>query len=170
MTSAEKFDKVLNSFYNKENQNTYSLDIGGVHGATNQGLNANTGFISVSEITACVLELRSKGFLMDNDLGILNNRKFFISPNGIELILNGGYNSYLNKLAEKEKLEDRILKATDQSFKLNRWQFLITGILAIGTIVALIIQFLMYRSDIEKNRLEIEKLKIELNQLTPPHN
>jgi hypothetical protein len=170
MTATQKFDIVLNCFYNQENQNTYSLTIPQVYSSANEGLDNTTGLISYSEITAYVLELRIKGFLTDNNHIVLESRTFFITPNGSELILNGGYNSYLKKQAEKEKLEDSILKATHNSFKLNKLQFLITVILAVGTLAALIIQFLMYRSDIEKNGLEIEKLKNEINQFTPPHN
>jgi len=109
-------------------------------------------------------ELESMGLVTHNGR-TFDQRTYYITQIGIDTLKEGGITAYHKMQKEKALLENKILHATVNSHQLNKIQMWITIILATGTIIALILQLCAYQSDKAKNDLEIEKLKIELNEL-----
>ncbi|MOA57496.1 hypothetical protein D3C78_1816890 [compost metagenome] len=87
---------------------------------------------------------------------------FFITSKGYFYIKHGGVRKFYEELELKEKLETKILEQTNQSFKLNRYQFWVTLILAIGTALGLFIQWRTFELEKVKTELEIKELRSKL--------
>ena len=109
-------------------------------------------------------ELKTLGLL--ESFKFQNNTDIYgITSKGMNVLKNEGISRFLKEIHDKEKLELKILKATDQSHILNRFQLVITIILAAGAIISLGLQYSTYCKESEKTKLEIQKLKIELSTL-----
>lgn len=94
---------------------------------------------------------------------------YIINPKGLELLQEGKSTADVhNQFKNRDNLGDKILQQTNQSFKLNTIQFIITAILALGTIGSLIIQWRTFEMEKVKTDLEIRDLKIRLDSLQRP--
>ncbi|EFK57340.1 hypothetical protein U0038_17585 [Sphingobacterium spiritivorum] len=96
---------------------------------------------------------------------------YIINPKGLDLLNNEKstldvHQEYINK----EILEGAILKQTNQSFKLNNIQFIITAILTLGTLGSLIIQWKTFEMEKDKTKLEIRDLQYRLDSIQKPNN
>ena len=127
---------------------------------SNSTIKENVG----NQIPSILLELKSYGLLESNSHVVLENRLFYITGKGLDVIRNGGIKEYFTKIATKEKLENKILKATSNSFSLNKLQLAITIILAIGTFFSILIQYYSYAQEKEKLKTEIRVLKNQLER------
>lgn len=108
--------------------------------------------------------LEEEGLLLHDGQEPISSRYYSLSQRGIHALKTGGTYAYFKKIEEKSELEAKVLKATAESHWLNKVQLWVTIILALGTLLGLLFQYLSYQRENEKNRLEIEKLKIELNK------
>jgi hypothetical protein len=84
------------------------------------------------------------------------------------VVLFDGIEIFFKDIAAKEELELKILKQTNQSYKLNTIQFIITAILALGTIGSLLIQWRTFEMEKVKTELEIRDLKSKLDSVQKP--
>lgn len=80
-------------------------------------------------VSSILLELKAFG-LLDSDFHVvLDQRMFFITSKGYFYIKHGGVRKFYEELELNEKLETKILEQTNQSFKLNRYQFWVMDIM-----------------------------------------
>lgn len=99
-----------------------------------------------------------------------DSHKYIINPKGLDLLNNGrSTRDTHSDFKRREILEDKILRQTNQSFKLNNIQFMITAILAIGTIGSLFIQWRTFEIEKIKSELEIRDLKSRLDSIQNPN-
>lgn len=109
-------------------------------------------------------DLYEMGLVTHNGHVSYDSRIYFITNKGLQVLKDGGVSIYFKKIEEKSELEAKVLRATAESHWLNKVQLWVTIILALGTLLGLLFQYLSYQRENEKIRLEIEKLKIELNK------
>lgn len=150
---------VLESFYDPYKHITLKHNISSIR---KRFTSENPATLHVQSI---VLELKNYGLLESDSHVVLENRIFFITSKGLNILLNGGAKKYFDDLEKKEKLEFKLLQASTNSHLLNKIQLFITIILAFGTIVGLIFQYHSLKSQNEVNKLEILKLKYEVSKL-----
>ena len=92
----------------------------------------------LTNVSGIILELYNLGILTSDSHVVLDTRTFYITPKGVSILkLRGGIKKFYKDQAAKESLELEILKQTNQSYKLNTIQFIITTILALGTLGSL---------------------------------
>lgn len=98
-----------------------------------------------------------------------NSHKYIINPKGLEVISSGvSTRDIHDNFKKRGNLEDKILQQTNHSFKLNTIQFIITAILAIGTIGSLVIQWRTFEMEKVKTELEIRDLKSRIDSIQKP--
>jgi len=153
-----KYDKVLRAFHKFDNDviKNITLKVSGVNKLID---------VPSSEVSGILLSLYSEGLLSSDSHIVLNERTFFITQNGNDVIRDGGYGQFKERINQKKQLENKILDSTVNSHRLNIIQFVVTSILAIGTIIGIIIQCESYNSQKNVNDLEILKLKKEIQNL-----
>ncbi len=116
-------------------------------------------------ISSILLELKGHGLLESDSHVVLEQRIFFITSKGYFVLQNGGVKTFYKELEAKEGLELKILRQTNQSFELNKYQFWVTLILAIGTAAGLFIQWRSYEIEKVKTELEIKELRSKLESI-----
>jgi hypothetical protein len=155
----EKIKIVLDSFIDETNdlgiyQTPKSLS-SKIGGNRDQGI----------PISSILLDMKNYGLLESDSHVVLTERLFFLTAKGRQVVLFDGIEIFFKDIAAKEELELKILKQTNQSYKLNTIQFIITAILALGTIGSLLIQWRTFEMEKVKTELEIRDLKSKLDSV-----
>ncbi len=155
----KKIKTVLDSFIDKTNdlgiyQTPVSL-------SSRIGGNRDKGV----PISSILLDMKNYGLLESDSHVDLMYRKFFLTAKGRQVVIIDGIEKFFQDIEAKEQLELKILQQTNQSYKLNTIQFIITAILALGTLGSLFIQCQTYKMDKVKTELEIKELRLKVDSI-----
>ncbi|MDR6734189.1 hypothetical protein [Sphingobacterium sp. 2149] len=157
----EKIKIVLDSFIDKTNDlGIYQTPI-----SLSRRIAGKSQGIPISSI---LLDMKNYGLLESDSHVVLTERQFFLTAKGRQVVLFDGIENFFKDIEAKEQLELKILQQTNQSFKLNTIQFIITAILAVGTIGSLFIQWRTFEMEKDKTELEIRDLKSRLDSIQKP--
>ncbi|MDR0266048.1 MAG: hypothetical protein LBJ04_22735 [Sphingobacterium sp.] len=157
----ENICKVVELFVDKSTGISHRHNVGSI----SRRLNGNPDYLPISSI---LLELKGHGLLESDSHVVLSERIFFITSKGYYYVTNGGIKKFYDELELKEGLELKILQQTNQSFKLNTIQFIITAVLAVGTIGSLFIQWRTFEMEKIKTELEIRDIKSRIDSIQKP--